>query len=138
MTHDQKEQYAQLRDYAMELRAKNPGTTVKIQVETNTDLTLNSRVFKRIYVCICDLKEGYRSTRREILGLDSAFTKGPYTRKILMVVGIDGNDGIYPVAYAVVEAECKSSWLWFLKNLGDNLDLQPNYHCTFISDRQKV
>ncbi|PWA89654.1 transposase, MuDR, MULE transposase domain protein [Artemisia annua] len=43
MTGDHKEQYAQLRDYAMELRAKNPGTTVKIQVETNTDLTLNSR-----------------------------------------------------------------------------------------------
>ncbi|PWA77083.1 transposase, MuDR, MULE transposase domain protein [Artemisia annua] len=43
MTGDHIEQYAQLRDYAMELRAKNPGTTVKIQVETNTDLTLNSR-----------------------------------------------------------------------------------------------
>ncbi|PWA78594.1 transposase, MuDR, MULE transposase domain protein [Artemisia annua] len=108
---DHKEQYAQLRDYAMELRAKNPGTTVKIQVETNTDLTLNSRVFKRIYVCI---------------------------GQILTAVGIDGNNGIYPVAYAVVEAECKSSWLWFLKNLGDDLDLQPNYHYTFISDRQKA
>ena len=48
-----------------------------------------------------------------------------------MVVGIDGNNGIYPLAYVVVEAECKSSWLWFLQNLGDDLDLQPNYKLHF-------
>ena len=107
-------------------------------METNTDLTLNSRVFKRIYVCIGELKEGYKATKREILGLDGAFIKGPHTWQILMAIGIDGNNGIYPVAYAIVEAECKSSWLWFLKNLGDDLEFQPNYHYTFISDRQKV
>ncbi|GJS40493.1 hypothetical protein Tco_0565536 [Tanacetum coccineum] len=36
-------------------------------------------------------------------------------------VGVDANNGIYPVAYAIVEAESKASWCWFLKLLGEDL-----------------
>jgi hypothetical protein len=135
---DHEEQYASLRDYALELKNRNPDTTVKIQVEANPDSSVSSRVFRRIYVCIGALKKGYKAGRREILGLDGAFIKGHHTGQVLTAVGVDSNNGLYPVAYAVVETESKSSWLWFLSNLGDDLDLQPNSNFTFISDRQKV
>jgi hypothetical protein len=135
---DHEEQYANLRDYALELKNRNPDTTVKIQVEANPDSSVSSRVFRRIYVCIGALKKGYKAGRRDILGLDGAFIKGHHTGQVLTAVGVDSNNGLYPVAYAVVEAESKSSWLWFLSNLGDDLDLQPNSNFTFISDRQKV
>ncbi|GJZ49278.1 transposase, MuDR, MULE transposase domain protein [Tanacetum coccineum] len=92
---DHQQQYAILRDYALELKEKNKDTTVKAPVA------------------------------------------GPYTCQILTAVLVDNNNGIYPLAYAIVEAECKSSWLWFLTNLGEDLDLQPNSNYTFISDRQK-
>ncbi|GJY15178.1 gag-pol polyprotein [Tanacetum coccineum] len=52
-------------------------------------------------------------------------------------VGIDANNGIYLVAYALVEAETENSWCWFLQCLGDDLDRQPNSNFTFISDRQR-
>ncbi|GJV10550.1 shikimate O-hydroxycinnamoyltransferase [Tanacetum coccineum] len=45
---------------------------------------------------------------------------------------------IYPLAYALVEAESKSLWCWFLQCLGDDIDLHPNSNFIFISDRQKV
>ena len=135
---DHEEQYANLRDYALELKNRNPDTTVKIQVEANPDSSVSSRVFRRIYVCIGALKKGYKAGRRDILGLDGAFIKGHHTGQVLTAVGVDSNNGLYPVAYAVVETESKSSWLWFLSNLGDDLDLQPNSNFTFISDRQKV
>nr|GEW40881.1 hypothetical protein [Tanacetum cinerariifolium] len=51
-------------------------------------------------------------------------------------VGLDSNNGIYLLAYALVEAESKSSWCWFLWCLGDDIDLHPNSNLTFISDRQ--
>ncbi|GJS02396.1 putative transposase, mutator type, MULE transposase domain protein [Tanacetum coccineum] len=70
-------------------------------------------------------------------GLDGAFTKGPFPRQVLVAVGLDSNNGIYPLAYALVEAESKSSWCWFLQCLGDDIDLHPNSNFTFISDRQK-
>ncbi|GJU14609.1 heat stress transcription factor B-4-like protein [Tanacetum coccineum] len=126
-------QYSMLRDYVVELQYTNPNTTVKIAVERNTDLSLPTRVFKRIYVCLGALKLGFRACRRDLLGLDGAFMKGPFPGQVLVAV----NNGIYPLAYALVEAESKSSWCWFLQCLGDDIDLHPNFNFTFISDRQK-
>ncbi|GJU96292.1 hypothetical protein Tco_1321048, partial [Tanacetum coccineum] len=55
--------------------------------------------------------------------------------QILTVVGVDANIGIYPVAYALVEAESKASWCWFLNLLGEDLGIQANFNYTFISGR---
>lgn len=75
---------------------------------------------------------------REILGLDGAFLKEPQNGQLLTAVGVDGNNGIYPLAYAIVEAENAATWSWFLECLGDDLGLGANSNFTFISDRQKV
>lgn len=45
---------------------------------------------------------------------------------------------MYPVAFAVVEAEIKDSWTWFLEALLSDLGTPPTEGWTFISDRQKV
>ncbi|GJT22353.1 heat stress transcription factor B-4-like protein [Tanacetum coccineum] len=80
---------------------------------------------------------GFRAYRRDMLGLDYAFMKGPFLGQVLVDVGLDSNNGIYPLAYALVEAKSKSSWCWFLQCLGDDIDLHPNSNFKFISDRQK-
>nr|GEY11460.1 hypothetical protein [Tanacetum cinerariifolium] len=103
-------QYFILRDYIVELQSTNPNTTVKIAVERNTDQSLPTRMFQRIYVCLGALK---------------------------LAVGLDSNNGIYPLAYVLVEVESKSSWCEFLQCLGDDIDLLSNLNFTFISDRQK-
>nr|XP_043630317.1 uncharacterized protein LOC122601637 [Erigeron canadensis] len=96
-----------------------------------------TRQFKRIYVCLGPLKEGFKACKRELLGFDGAFMKGPYPGQVLTAVGVDPNNGIYPLAYVVVEAETFDSWRWFLVCLGEDLDLYPNSNFTFMSDRQK-
>ncbi|GKD93493.1 heat stress transcription factor B-4-like protein, partial [Tanacetum coccineum] len=130
-------QYSMLRDYFVELQSTNPNTTIKIAVERNTDPFFPTRVFQRIYVCLGALKLGFRACRRDLLGLDGAFMKGSFLGQVLVAVGLDSNNRIYPLAYALVEAETKSSWCWFLQCLGDDVDLHPNSNFTFISDRQK-
>ncbi|GJT16778.1 heat stress transcription factor B-4-like protein [Tanacetum coccineum] len=130
-------QYSMLRDYVVELQSTNPNTTVKIAVERNTNPSLPTRVFQRIYVCLGALKLSFRARRRDLLGLVGAFIKGSFPGQVLVAVGLDSNNGIYPLAYALVEAESKSSWCWFLQCLGDDIDLHPNSNFTFISDRQK-
>ncbi|GJZ34240.1 mutator type transposase [Tanacetum coccineum] len=80
---------------------------------------------------------GFKAGKRDLLGLDGCFLSGPYPGQILTAVGVDPNNGIYPLAYAVVEGETKESWLWFLDCLGDDLELFRNSNFTFISDRQK-
>ncbi|GJZ91172.1 mutator type transposase [Tanacetum coccineum] len=131
------QQNAQLRDYCMELKEKNPNTTVKIEVEPLEDPDSEERKFKRIYICLGPLKDGFKAGGRDFLGLDGCFLSGPYPGQILTAVGVDPNNGIYPLAYAVVESESKDSWKWFLDCLGDDLELFRNSNFTFISDRQK-
>ncbi|KAJ9535292.1 hypothetical protein OSB04_un001609 [Centaurea solstitialis] len=130
-------QYPLLRDYVLELKKTNPGTTVKLEVEPQPLSDSTDRQFKRIYVCLGPLKKGFKAIGRELLGLDGAFMKGPYPGQILSAVGIDPNIGTYPLAYAIVEAETKDSWSWFLEYLKDDLELHTNSNFTFISDRQK-
>ncbi|GJU84177.1 mutator type transposase, partial [Tanacetum coccineum] len=108
-------QYKQPGDYVMELQQSNPNTTVRIEVESEADHTKPTRVFKRIYVCLGASKEGVQAS-----------------------VGVDPNNGIYPLAYGVVETESRESWTWFLSHLKEDLDLQDNSNFTFISDRQKA
>ena len=56
----------------------------------------------------------------------------------MTAVGIDPNDCIYPIAMAVVEVECKDSWLWFLNTLKSGLGIENTYPWTVMTDKQKV
>ena len=127
-----------MRDYVLELQKTNEGTTVKIDVVSEPVVSSPTRQFRRIYVCLGPLKKGFKAGLREFLGLDGAFMKGPFPGQILSAVGVDSNNGTYPLAYAVVESENTSSWKWFLQCLAEDLDLYSNSNFTFISDRQKV
>ncbi|CAI9280173.1 unnamed protein product [Lactuca saligna] len=137
VTGDYTKQFELLRDYALELQATNPDTTVKIDVCPNGNPASPTRQFRRIYVCLGPLKKGFKACLRDLVGLDGAFMKGPFPGQVLTAVGLDSNNGIYPLAYAIVESENTASWKWFLENLGDDLELGSNSNYTFISDRQK-
>ncbi|XP_040372479.1 uncharacterized protein LOC112192744 [Rosa chinensis] len=127
------DQYNLLESYAHELKKKNPGTSVWIQTELDEDLTR----FKRIYICLEPLKIGWRAGCRPIIGLDGCHLKGVHKGHLLTAVGIDGNNGIYPIAWAIVESECRDSWTWFLELLRVDLQIYHSVHYAFISDKQK-
>ena len=61
-----------------------------------------------------------------------------YGGQLLVAVGRDLNDQYFPLAFAVVENECKETWRWFLTLLLEDIgDIQSN-RWVFISDQQKV
>nr|KAJ0209013.1 hypothetical protein LSAT_V11C400187450 [Lactuca sativa] len=63
-------QYGYLRNYASELQNTNPGTTVRIDVYPEACLSTTTRTFRRIYVCLCALKLGFKFGLRDFLGVD--------------------------------------------------------------------
>ncbi|XP_034204500.1 uncharacterized protein LOC117618861 [Prunus dulcis] len=127
------EQYARLWDYAEELKKANKGSTVIIK----NKMKGNKPVFERIYVCLEDCKRGFLAGCRPLIGIDGCHLKGPYTGQVLTAVGVDGNNGLYPVAYAVVEMESKISWIWFLQLLIEDLQIENGKAWVFMSDKQK-
>ncbi|MBA0819746.1 hypothetical protein Gohar_028385, partial [Gossypium harknessii] len=104
-------------DYADELILKNPGNTIKMAVNR---VTLESPPhFKRFYVYFEALK------------------RGPFKGELLAVVGKNGNNQMYPVAWVIVKGECIDSWVWFLSLLTASLGMEHGFGYTIISDQQK-
>lgn len=89
-------------------------------------------------MCLQACKDGFRCGRRSFIPLDGCFFKGYYGGQLLVTVGIDTNDCIYPIAYATVESENFESWAWFLELLKEDLGINNSHHWTFMSDKQKV
>ncbi|GJW88673.1 mutator type transposase [Tanacetum coccineum] len=112
-------------------------TTINIDIERDFDVDSQTRQFKRVYICLGALKNGFKIGGRDLLGLYECFLSGLFPGQILTVVGVDPNNGTYPLVYDVVEAETKDSWTWFLKCLGDDFELFRNSNFTFITDRKK-
>ncbi|KAK2638658.1 hypothetical protein Ddye_026453 [Dipteronia dyeriana] len=120
-----KEQYSKIWEYGEEIRRMNPGSTVVIKCSEG-DGDGNPR-FERLYICLAALKKGWKEGCRPILGLDGFFIKRFHTGQLLTTIGVDPNNQMYPVAYALVESECRDTWSWFLKLLGDDLMLNNAY-----------
>ncbi|KAH9613684.1 hypothetical protein KSS87_014391 [Heliosperma pusillum] len=50
---------------------------------------------------------------------------------------MDGNNNIFPIAWAIVEVENRDSWQWFLEVLVTDIGVDEGADFTFMSDRQK-
>ncbi|XP_021806105.1 uncharacterized protein LOC110750138 [Prunus avium] len=127
------QQYARLWDYAEQLKKTNKGSTVKIKC----DMVGGEAIFKRIYVCLVACKKGFLEGCRPVIGVDACHLKGPYPGQILTAVGVNGNNGLFPIAYVVAEIVNKDSWIWFLSLLIEDLGIRNGLSWAFISDKQK-
>nr|GEZ57760.1 hypothetical protein [Tanacetum cinerariifolium] len=111
--------------------------TVRIDVQQEPNPKSFTRTFRRVYVCLGALKQGFKACGREILGLDGYFMSNPCPCQILTAVGVDANNEIYPVTCVIVEEKSKAFWCWFLNLLGDDLGIEANFNYTFIRDLYK-
>ncbi|XP_074271117.1 uncharacterized protein LOC141595043 [Silene latifolia] len=93
---DYKEQFGKLRDYAFELLRTNKGSTFKI--ETDKATPDGPSVFNGIYVCLDSLKKDMLESYRKVICVDGCILKGTWNGQILVAVGRDANNQMYPFA----------------------------------------
>ncbi|GKV07426.1 hypothetical protein SLEP1_g19207 [Rubroshorea leprosula] len=140
---DFKAQYRFVRDYCNMILFTNEGSTACVGVEVVPPKVIDgipqqmSHTFERMYVCFNALKVGFLSGCRPIIGIDGCHLKGPIGGHILSAISLDGNDNMYPIAIAVVEAETKNSWKWFLDLLHRDIGHTNDKNWVWISDKQK-
>ncbi|KAJ9556887.1 hypothetical protein OSB04_011501 [Centaurea solstitialis] len=70
---------------------------------------------------------------RRVLVIEAAHLKGPYLGTMFLVVAIDGNNNIVPIAFGVGRSETAEEWTWFLSMLKRCIDEQEGL--VFMSDR---
>ncbi|CAN1325390.1 hypothetical protein LINPERPRIM_LOCUS33479, partial [Linum perenne] len=125
------DQYGRLYDYCDEVRRSNVGSTIFVEPNDNG-------VIRRMYCCLGACKEGFLDGCRKVIGVDGCFLKTEYEGQLLSIVGLDANNEIFPIAYAVVRVENEDNWTWFLQTLSHDLDItSTSGNWMFMSDKQK-
>ncbi|KAH9619390.1 hypothetical protein KSS87_019066 [Heliosperma pusillum] len=128
------EKYTRVWDYAHTIKKYNPGSSAFVIVGR---IEIPPPVFKRMYICLRACVEGFVNGCRPLIGVDGCHLKGMCSGMILVVVAMDGNNNIFPIAWAIVEVENRDSWQWFLEVLVTDIGVDEGADFTFMSDRQK-
>ncbi|XP_050233824.1 uncharacterized protein LOC126682258 [Mercurialis annua] len=128
-------EYASLNDYAEVICHTNPGTTCF--VKSTSENPEGKQEFHRFYVCFSACKRGWLEGCRKVIGIDGCFLKGICKGQLLIAVGRDGNNQMFPIAWGVVLVENKDNWSWFLRMIQYDLQLEYGEGYAVISDMQK-
>ncbi|XP_057791287.1 uncharacterized protein LOC131008423 [Salvia miltiorrhiza] len=124
------EHYAFVKNYVAEL--------LRVDEEGRYELVLEAdSVFKSLYIGMNSLRKGFKTSCRPVIGIDGCFLKTYLGGHLLCATAKDGNNGMFPIAWAVVEAENEVCWTWFLRLLLEDLDVGDVNGWCFVSDQQK-
>ncbi|XP_020874677.1 uncharacterized protein LOC110226664 [Arabidopsis lyrata subsp. lyrata] len=128
------DQFARLRDYAAEIVDSNKESHVEVDCLTTDD---GKDIFNRFYVCFDSLRRTWKDSCRPLIGIDGCFLKNKVKGQLLVALGRDANNRIYPIAWGVVKVENTDNWVWFVKLLKEDLGLSNGEGFIMMSDRQK-
>ena len=67
------------------------------------------------------------------MSIDGTHLYGKYKGKLLIVMECDGNNQLFPLAFAIIEGENTDSWGWFLACIRNRVTQRMGIYV--ISDR---
>lgn len=82
------------------LRQENSGTVVVWRFQIGPSAINNQ--FQRVFWSFDPSIEGFHSCR-PVISIDGAHLYGKYQASMLVVVGVDTNDQLFPLAFAIIE-----------------------------------
>ncbi|KAK4264572.1 hypothetical protein QN277_025731 [Acacia crassicarpa] len=130
------DEFNKLEAYLHELRTSNPGSDISVEISKEA-LESGRRVFSRMYLCLNASKTGWKAGCRPIIGVDGTFLKGKARGMLLTATGLDADDSLYPIAFAVTQKENTHNWKWFIEWIRRSLGLEDGNDVTIMSDMQK-
>ncbi|XP_028100493.1 uncharacterized protein LOC114299860 [Camellia sinensis] len=119
--------FDQLRWYSNAVMEYNPRSYVNLEFDAS-----NKRRFNRLFISFkaCIARFNYCCL---LLFLDGTFLKERFKGNLLTATAKDGNKGLFPMAFVIVDSENASNWKWFLQNLANIVD--GSRSLTFVLDR---
>ncbi|GJT70422.1 chloramphenicol acetyltransferase-like domain-containing protein [Tanacetum coccineum] len=129
-----KEHYRRLWEYRKAILDSNLGSTCRLDDE---ETEFGNYYFRRFYVCFKGVKDGWLTGCRKVIGLDGCFLKHTCRGELLVAMGRDANNQMYPIAWAVIKVENNENWCWFISLIQEDLQLETGEGLTIISDSDK-
>lgn len=127
------EGYRLLPQYCEQVKRTNPGSIATVYGSATDNC------FQRLFISFQASIYGFLNACRPLLGLDRTFLKSKYLGTLLLATGFDGDGGLFPLAFGVVDEENDDNWMWFLSELHNLLEVNTENmpRLTILSDRQK-
>ncbi|XP_057469180.1 uncharacterized protein LOC130758332 isoform X2 [Actinidia eriantha] len=120
--------YNQLPFLCEKIMETNPGSLATFSTKEDSS-------FHRLFVSFHASLYGFKHGCRPLLFLDSSPLKSKYQGTLLAATAADGDDAVFPIAFAIVDVETDDNWHWFLVQLKSALSTIRNI--TFVADREK-
>ncbi|XP_026428648.1 uncharacterized protein LOC113324547 [Papaver somniferum] len=124
---DDVKSYTDLIWYVEAVKATNPSSYIKFEYDKET------KRFQRLFIYFASCMERYGFIH-PILYCDATILNGRFKGTLMAATGVNGNQGFFPFAYALVPGEDVEGWEWFMENLQHCVDSRP---ITFITDRHE-
>ncbi|CAI9293998.1 unnamed protein product [Lactuca saligna] len=121
-----KEAYGQLPYFCDQIMETNPGSRVTFNTKDDSS-------FHRLFLSFHASLYGFQHCR-PLIFLGSVPLKSKYQGTLLAATAPDGNDEVFPVAFAVVDMVSDDNWRWFLEQL--KAALITCHGITFVVDRE--
>ncbi|KAH1213432.1 hypothetical protein GmHk_14G041400 [Glycine max] len=132
---DWDESYAKLSSWLTHMQNHSPGSYFQILHDdfiVGNTVSREHRQFHRVFWTFGQCKEAFKYCK-PIIQVDGTHLYDKYRGTLLMATSQDGNGGVLPLAFAVVEGETLTAWSWFLAHLREHVT-DKNGIC-LISDR---
>jgi hypothetical protein len=120
-------QYRHIREYDNAILKWNSGSSAYIQMD--------GVFFQRMYVSLVACKQSFLVGCRPMICVDAYFMKGRWSGHLHVAIARDGNDDIYPLAYAICEAENRDTRTLFFGLLLDDIGYSREHMWSFMYDR---
>ncbi|XP_048613384.1 uncharacterized protein LOC125587222 [Brassica napus] len=120
-----KDGYENLPSYLRQIEISNPGTVTCLEKD-------GENRFKNLFLSFGASIAGFTYLRRVIV-VDGTHLCGKYEGVMLVAAAQDDNFQIFPLAFAIVDAENDDSWEWFFTQL--RRCVSDQYDLVIVSDR---
>ncbi|KAH1249957.1 hypothetical protein GmHk_05G013223 [Glycine max] len=120
---DWEESYAKLSSWLTHMQNHSPGSYFQV---LHDDFIVGNTVsrehcqFHRVFWTFGQCKEAFKYCK-PIIQVDGTHLYGKYRGTLLMATSQDGNGGVLPLAFVVVEGETLTVWSWFLAHLCEHV-----------------
>ncbi|XP_073120690.1 uncharacterized protein [Henckelia pumila] len=127
------ESYCLLPAYCEQIVKINPGSVAEVFTSV-----ANNR-FQRVFVSFYASIRGFLNGCLPAVGHGGIQLKRKYLSTLLSATSFDGDGGLFPLAFGVVDMENDEIWMWFLAELHKALEMsmEARPRLTFLSDRHK-
>ncbi|XP_071694013.1 uncharacterized protein [Rutidosis leptorrhynchoides] len=106
-----KDAYSKLPYFCEKIRETNPGSIATFGTKDDSS-------FHRFFVSFYASISGFQQGCRPLIFLDDIPLDAKYQGTLLIATSADGDDGVFPLAFAVVDDETDNdNWFWFLTQL---------------------